>query len=90
MSQFVCQNHAVESQNAPSITALPESVTKIGDYVFSRCSSLKDISFEGDAPEIAQYAFNKVTANVTYAGDNETWTDENKLNYGGKLTWTAK
>lgn len=73
-----------------SSIVIPAKVTKIGDYVFSRCSSLKDISFEGDAPEIAQYAFNKVTANVTYAGDNETWTDGNKLNYGGKLTWTVK
>ena len=73
-----------------SSIVIPAKVTKIGDYVFSRCSSLKDISFEGDAPEIAQYAFNKVTANVTYAGDNGTWTDENKLNYGGKLTWTVK
>ena len=73
-----------------SSIVISAKVTKIGDYAFSRCSSLKDIFFEGDAPEIAQYAFNKVTANVTYAGDNETWTDENKLNYGGKLTWTAK
>lgn len=73
-----------------SSIVIPAKVTKIGDYAFSRCSSLKDISFEGDAPEIAQYAFNKVTANVTYVEDNETWTDENKLNYGGKLAWTAK
>ena len=73
-----------------SSIVIPAKVTKIGDYAFSRCSALRNISFEGDAPEIAQYAFNKVTANVTYAEGNETWTDENKLNYGGKLTWTAK
>lgn len=84
------QNSAFYGCAKISSIVITAKVTKIGDYVFSRCSSLKDISFEGDAPEIAQYAFNKVTANVTYAGDNETWTDENKLNYGGKLTWTAK
>ena len=84
------QNSAFYGWAKISSIVITAKVTKIGDYVFSRCSSLKDISFEGDAPEIAQYAFNKVTANVTYAGDNETWTDENKLNYGGKLTWTAK
>ena len=63
---------------------------KIGDYAFSRCTALKVISFKGDAPEIAQYAFNKVTADVSYTAGNTTWTDENKINYGGKLTWSEE
>lgn len=70
--------------------AIPEKVKKIGDYAFSRCTALKAISFKGDAPEIAQYAFNKVTADVSYTAGNTTWTDENKINYGGKLTWSEE
>ena len=70
--------------------AIPEKVKKIGDYAFSRCTALKAISFKGDAPEIAQYAFNKVTADVSYIAGNTTWTDENKINYGGKLTWSEE
>lgn len=70
--------------------AIPEKVKKIGDYAFSRCTALKVISFKGDAPEIAQYAFNKVTADVSYTAGNTTWTDENKINYGGKLTWSEE
>ena len=70
--------------------AMPETVKKIGDYAFSRCTALKAISFKGDAPEIAQYAFNKVTADVSYIAGNTTWTDENKINYGGKLTWSEE
>lgn len=73
-----------------SSIVIPENVTKIGDYAFSRCTALKTISFKGDAPEIAQYAFNKVTADASYTAGNTTWTDENKINYGGKLTWSEE
>lgn len=45
---------------------------------------------KGSAPVIETFAFNKVIADVTYAGDNTTWTDETKLNYGGTLSWSEE
>lgn len=73
-----------------SSIVIPEKVNKIGNYAFSRCTSLKNIAFKGNAPVIEAFAFNKVTADVTYAGDNTTWTDETKLNYGGTLSWSEE
>ena len=68
---------------------IPENVKAIGAYVFSRCSSLSEVIFTGNAPTIGDYAFAKVTADVRYPGDNSTWTEDKLQNYGGKLTWIA-
>ncbi len=69
-----------------SIT-IPEKVTAIGAYAFSSCSNLKKVLFTGDAPEIGAYAFSRVTANVYYPADNDTWIGDKIQNYGGKLNW---
>ena len=69
-----------------SIT-IPEKVTAIGAYAFSSCSNLKEVLFTGDAPEIGAYAFSRVTANVYYPADNDTWIGDKIQNYGGKLNW---
>ena len=73
---------------------IPAGVTMIGDVAFSACSSLKTINFEGDAPSFTigeggyQSQFTGVTATATYPVDNDTWTDEVMLDYGGSITWT--
>ena len=69
---------------------IPASVKEIRDYAFSRCTGLGTIKFKGDAPEIAEHAFNKVTADASYGTKNSTWTEEKKQNYGGTLTWSKE
>ncbi len=66
---------------------IPSGVTGIGEYCFSGSTGINSIYFEGDAPAIGTGAFNKLTATVYYPGDNATWTDSVRQNYGGKLTW---
>ena len=62
---------------------IPSKVTFIGEN--SVPSSIKEVSFEGDAPGIAK-AFSGVLTAYTPCG-NSTWTDDNKLDYGGTVTW---
>lgn len=62
---------------------IPSKVTFIGEN--SIPSSIKEVSFEGDAPGIAK-AFSGVLTAYTPCG-NSTWTDDNKLDYGGTVTW---
>ena len=66
---------------------IPKKVTAIGAYAFSSCSGLKEVWFAGAAPEIGAYAFSRVTADVYYPADNNTWTADKLQNYGGKLNW---
>lgn len=58
----------------------------IGNNAFADCTGLQSIFMNGMAPQIGQDAFQNVTATVVYQ-DNGTWTEENKLNYGGNLEW---
>ena len=66
---------------------LPASVTTIGDGAFMFCMGLKQITFTGDAPEIGEDCFTAVEAEVTYPGNNDTWTEEVLEDYGGNLDW---
>lgn len=82
----------------PSVT-VPASVTSIKGAAFGDCSSLSNVYFEGDAPAFSSerngYAeptesFANVMANVYYPYGNATYTADNMLDYGGKLTWIAQ
>ncbi len=64
------------------------SVTSISWDVFSDCSALTQIVFGGGAASINSSAFSGVTATVYYPVDEESWTDDVMLDYGGTLTWT--
>lgn len=66
---------------------LPGSIRNIGGVAFQGCSSLIEVSFIGDAPAIDGDAFYNVTATAYYPADNETWTNDVKLQYGGTITW---
>ena len=71
-----------------SIT-IPKSVTKLGYRLFRSCSALTEVRFLGHAPEsINTAAFEGVTATVYYY-PVYTWTTDNRLNYGGTLTWSC-
>ena len=67
---------------------LPASLKNIGMYAFSGDTKLSTVLFQGSAPSIGDVAFSKVTATVRYPDDG-SWTDENRLNYGGTLTWQS-
>ena len=64
------------------------AVNTIHTEAFNGCTALKRIEFLGHAPQsISSDSFASVTANVFYPGDDPSWTDEVKQDYGGKLTW---
>lgn len=75
---------------------IPASVTSLSDWEFAY-SGLKNIWFNGDAPEYLAYAspenrglllpFEGVTATAYYPAGNATWTDEAMKALGGDITW---
>lgn len=71
-----------------SIT-FPQSIDWLGFTSFSNCSNLARIKFEGSVPGrlLAGNLFENVTATAYYPADNETWTEDVMLDYGGKITW---
>ena len=71
-----------------STIVLPSGITTIGRSAFADCSSLKEIYFEGEPPMIASDSFSGVTATAhcLCSGD---WWDEDRLDYGGTLTWVV-
>ena len=84
--------------NLTEIT-IPGTVERIGYSAFSGCESLKKIYFEGAAPTFDydldpdnQPYYNqlgKVAATVFYPGNNNTWTEEAKQDYGGNINWVS-
>ncbi len=74
-----------------SLTSItfPSTMKSIGEKSFSNCDLLKTLTFLGDAPVIAEDAFNYVTATSYYPEGNETYTEEIKeSDFGGDLIWT--
>ena len=65
----------------------PASIT--GVYGFNGCTSLCKITFLGPAPKISSDTFEGVTATVYYPGDDPSWTENKRSNYGGNLTWVS-
>ncbi len=78
-------NKAFNACSMDSIT-IPYTVTKIDSSAFAYFT-VSAVHFMGDAPEFGKEAFDGVTATVCYPVNNATYTVENMLNYGGKLTW---
>lgn len=70
----------------PEIT-IPASIATLGNNAFNSCEGLKQVIFTGNAPAIGSNAFGKVTADVYFPQDDETWTDAVMQNYGGELNW---
>lgn len=66
---------------------IPVSVDTIYGGAFASCDSLSSIWFAGRPYKIDSYAFNGVTANAYYPGDDSNWRKNQMLNYGGKLSW---
>ena len=68
---------------------IPSTVTSLGAYAFRECDALNKITFRGDAPQIGTNAFGNVVADAYYPGNNDTWTERVRGNYGGELTWIS-
>lgn len=66
---------------------LPKTVQQIENYAFASCSGLKEIMFTGTMPKIAEYAFARVNAQVSYPMGDTSWSKDKLLNYGGQLNW---
>ena len=77
-------------RNCSYLTSLvvPESVTNISASAFEY-SSIREITFEGDAPTFGENAFKGKVITVHYPANNATWTEEVRQNYGGTITWVA-
>jgi len=73
---------------ALTTVTIPASVTLMGS-AFMNCLDLKEIVFEGDAPEMYNSCFRNVVATAYYPAGNETWTEEVMKDYGGTITWVA-
>ncbi len=81
-------SYAFRGCTALTAITIPASVTSIGDGGFYECLGLSSVVFLGDAPELGDYLFEYVTANVYYPAGNATWTEEVLTkNYGGTITW---
>ena len=72
-----------------TITAVTvgSEVTYVGTYAFAGMECLSNVSFLGDAPAIADNAFEGIAATAFYPENNNTWTKAVMKNYGGQLTW---
>lgn len=64
----------------------PASVTSIGDGAFAY-SSLRTVTFEGNAPQICQSSFDGVTIDAYYDPNTEGWTDILSQNFYGYINW---
>ncbi|MBR5283501.1 MAG: leucine-rich repeat domain-containing protein, partial [Clostridia bacterium] len=69
---------------------IPASVTVIGERAFDENLRLEEITFLGNPPAIGENAFAYAgfyNGATVYYPDNGTWTEENRLQYGGVLNW---
>ena len=71
-----------------SIT-IPSSVATIEDFAFCGCFSLKEIRFQGDAPNFFYAAFFDLTTTAYYPARNLTWTVDVMQDYTGNITWVS-
>ena len=55
---------------------------------FNGCGKLSEIYFTGDAPDIEDTVFNKITATAYYPQNAYGWENVIQNQYGGTITWT--
>ena len=80
------ENYAFRYSGIKKIV-IPASVTEMGWSVFSFAAT-EEIVFRGDC-FLTPYdnVFSDLTATVYYPADNETWTEDVLIDYGGHITW---
>ena len=77
-------------QNCSSLTeiTIPASVGTIGAYAFWN-SGLREITFLGSAPDFGDLVFRDPTLTAYYPGNDQSWTEDVRQDYGGTVTWVA-
>jgi len=90
MDDYTAEAPAPWHAEAEGITnvVVGSGVTSVGDYAFSGCTNLTEISFSGSAPAFGANAFDGVMATAYYVNDG-TWTEDMLLDYGGDITWVS-
>ena len=80
--------HEFSYSGLTSIT-IPAKVESISYYAFAKCTNLKEVVFQGNAPEILENAFYQTTTTAKYPVGNYTWTSDVMQDYGGTITWVG-
>ncbi len=83
---------AFDSCECVTELVIPGSVKEIAPDAFAGMRNLKTVRFLGDAPVMAKSAFYYSLADVApvtaiYPADNETWTEEKRINYSRPMIW---
>ena len=87
MDDFSTQPWEAWKEQMRSIEVGP-NVRSITKYAFSGCTGVRTIRFLGPVlGTIGNNAFKGITATVYYPGLDLDWTNMEKKNYGGELTW---
>ena len=81
LGDYAFSGSAVES------VVLPGTLAWVGAEAFGGCNGLKELTFTGNAPDFAADAFADTTLTAWYPGENDTWTEAVRQNYGGSITW---
>ena len=68
---------------------IPATVETIEGYAFGECYGLQTVTLNGNMPSIYEDAFSGLSVTVRYSPDQEGYTAETMLDYGGSLTWQA-
>ncbi|MBQ5952163.1 MAG: leucine-rich repeat protein [Lachnospiraceae bacterium] len=68
---------------------IPASVSSVGAYCICICSSLKKVTFCGEAPRFTDTSFSRSEFTAYYPWGDETWTEEVRRDYDGTVTWVA-
>jgi len=68
---------------------LPSTLRSIGDMCFEGGFNIKNIAFNGPAPEVGTNIFNNVTADATYIPALGGWDDTMLTDHGGEINWIA-
>ena len=78
--------HAFEETYCLETMTIPASVTSIGAYAFS-CSSIRTVTFEGNAPEIYPSTFSSSTLDAYYDPNTEGWDNVLSMTHYGNIGW---
>lgn len=66
---------------------IPETVTLVDWYGCISGTTIKSVTFTGDAPDIYGRNFEGATLTCYYPANNPTWTEDKLQDYGGTVTW---
>lgn len=78
----------IRVDNADQTYTIPGTVTSVASGFIGR-DTVKQVTFQGNAPSFDSEAFALVDAMAVYPENDATWTDEVKQQYGGTIDWRS-